>query len=448
MNWNLQTQILIPISLVVALGLAFSTYFNVRELLQNESQRVQTQIENLFGTLSPTSIPLNESVLRQVEQISGIHLVVKSESGVESSFPPESLPIDQNHFEIASETSAPIVSVGGAEYSLFKQEVPPRQLTLLAYYPREQFTTAVNRVVYPQIVSGLVTLVVIGILVTLISRNVTAPIKNLQEQVSQIADGDFSLQTTHRRRDEIGQLCESINEMAGKLQRYEAHIRSQEKLLTLDQMGGGIAHQMKNSITGCRLALDFHKQQCDGDKESLEVATRQLTFMEDFQRRFLAIAKESTREKSKTDLAKIVQDYAQLLEHFAKHLHVQLHVTIPTEPVYISGNENLLQQLSGNLITNAIEAASANAQCEQKSVSVQVVAKEQQAILTVVDTGIGVPEQIGDRLFDPLVTTKADGVGLGLAIVKQAVEEHAGSIEWSREDRLTQFKVRFPLWTK
>ncbi|MDB4631952.1 ATP-binding protein, partial [bacterium] len=56
---------------------------------------------------------------------------------------------------------------------------------------------------------------------------------------------------------------------------------------------------------------------------------------------------------------------------------------------------------------------------------------------------LGVDPEIENRLFEPLATTKADGVGLGLAIVKQTVEEHDGTIEWKRDFEMTEFILNF-----
>ncbi|MEC9094442.1 MAG: HAMP domain-containing sensor histidine kinase [Planctomycetota bacterium] len=443
MNLNLQNQILLPIALAIVVGLGLSTYSNIQTLVRNENVRVQNQIDNLFQALSTTSFPLNQSVLLQVEQISGIHLVVVKETTVNSSFETKEISpkwiksLDRQQFNS-------VVSVSGQDFALFQKQVPARTMKLFAFYPRKQFSNAIKKVVYPQLISGGITLLVVGALVIFISKSVTSPIQSLKLHVGKIAEGDFS-EMRYDRKDEIGQLFFSINEMAQKLKFYEKQIRAHEKLLTLDQMGGGIAHQMRNSITGCRLALDFHSQSCHGDSESLEVANRQLRFMEDFQKQFLANASEMSRDKSRVDLVEIIRDYSKLLTPLARHLNVKFSVSVPDASIWILGNCSLIQQLAGNLVTNAIEAASNCATSNEKTVRVEIKSHGTQAELLVLDSGPGIPEKIQNQLFEPLVTTKPDGVGLGLAIAKQTVAEHNGTINWESTNLGTRFVVQFPL---
>lgn len=447
MNWRLQNQILIPMLVVTALGISLATYINIRGLIRNENERIDSQIESLFETLAATSFPLTTgSVLRQVEQISGIHLVVQQDNDTVSSFAADEATTLFQRLN-SRDKSRDSFLIQDKEYKVYQQSIPARKLEIIALYPRDQFFAAIRKVVYPQVVSGSLTLAVVIALVVLVARNVTLPIRSLEKHVHRIAEGDFSEQPPVRensRQDEIGQLFRSINEMAEKLQLYEKRIRAQEKLLTLDQMGGGIAHQMRNSITGCRLALDLHRQNCEGDQESLDVAIRQLTFMEDFQKRFLSFSKDNNRTKQKLDLVSVVHQYTKLLEPLARHVHVDFQVQVPDEPIWIWGNEHMVQQLVGNLVTNAIEAASTHSSASEKSVFVEVAKVEGKPALTVRDSGAGIAEDVSERLFEPLVTTKPDGVGLGLAIVKQTVDEHNAKIVWYQQDANTYFVVVFP----
>ena len=447
MFWSVRNRILVPISTAVGIGIVLSTYFNIQGIVQNENQRIQTQMDDLFTTLAGTSFPLQRSVLVQVEQISGVHLMVLGEQTAETSFrEDEAVEKLLEQIPLSPQSSPlPSVHVAGMDYTVFKKSIPARQMTLLAFYPRQQLLDAIRRAIYPQIISGAITLLAVCGLVVWISGNVTSPMQKLKEHLARIAEGDFS-ESVNDRRDEIGQLICSINEMANRLRVYEQKIRSQEKLLTLDQMGGGIAHQMRNSITGCRLALDFHKQCCDADRESLEVANRQLVFMEEFQKRFLSMARDNNRQRSRIDLGRIVAEHAKLLLPFARHVRVELSVTVPDFPVWILGNESLIQQMTSNLVINAIEAAGSDPDAPPGQVDIRITSQSSRAEMQVSDSGTGIDASVESQIFDPLVTTKADGVGLGLAIVKQSIEEHDGQIEWKRQEGRTSFVIQIPLF--
>jgi signal transduction histidine kinase len=96
----------------------------------------------------------------------------------------------------------------------------------------------------------------------------------------------------------------------------------------------------------------------------------------------------------------------------------------------------------GNLILNAVQAMPEGGQLTVKS---EVPSPEWVAV-SVADTGVGVPEEHLDKLFEPLFTTKAKGVGLGLAVVKSLVDGHGGTIEvQSKVGKGSTFTVRLPI---
>ena len=94
-----------------------------------------------------------------------------------------------------------------------------------------------------------------------------------------------------------------------------------------------------------------------------------------------------------------------------------------------------------NLLLNAIQAAGSNG-----DVAIRVKLRgENQLCIEVEDNGIGPSEEVAKRMFDPLVTTKPEGVGLGLSLVSKAAKQLGGSIEWRRENQRTLFLLQFPI---
>ncbi len=100
-----------------------------------------------------------------------------------------------------------------------------------------------------------------------------------------------------------------------------------------------------------------------------------------------------------------------------------------------------IRRVMDNLVKNAVEAMQ-----DGGRLSVKVEASERMAILTVCDTGKGIPDDVAQRMFTPFYTTKQSGTGLGLAICKQVVEAHGGRIEFESEPgRGTVFTVTLPM---
>jgi signal transduction histidine kinase len=220
---------------------------------------------------------------------------------------------------------------------------------------------------------------------------------------------------------------------------------------TLTMLGASIAHQLRNAVTGCRMALDLHANECgaDDDGECLEVAKRQLQLMESQLQRFLRIGKRPTAvEKREVDLGDLVEALLPLVRPAAQHAGVVLDCRIATGQITIDGDEEALSQVVLNLLLNAIEAAQQNAldQPGKGRVCVEIgTAKDDVAEVVISDSGVGPTESVSGSLFEPFVTSKTEGAGLGLAVAKDVIAAHDGSIEWNRENGMTRFRVTIPL---
>lgn len=461
---NLRNQILIPVSILFLLGTTAATWINVNRLVQNESRELRQRAADLFGILSETSFPLSDSVLRQVNQISGFQLVVQqSGSPLRSSFQErvDLVPIlDEAVPPISGSESADrpaLVLIGESQFFVFHGSLGTRGGEVWAFYPNEELTATTRALMVPQVVTALIIVCIMTVLIYWISSTLTKPIRHLGEHVKEIAQGNFQTIQVDRT-DELGELFTSVNEMAIQLQDYEQKVRSQEKLMTLDQMSGGLAHQMKNSITGCRLALDYHRENCESDSESLDVAVRQLTHMENFQRRFLELVREPQTSMERTNLTKLIEDDLPLLTPAARHAKIDLQFLSKGESaVWSLCHSDTLRQALQNLVINAIEACSSKLIAadtdDDVAVRKNVVqielrnSPEHDTFVEIVirDNGPGPDPSIQTKLFEPLATTKPDGIGLGLAIVKQTVDNHGGEIAWNRREQWTEFVVRLPL---
>jgi signal transduction histidine kinase len=127
--------------------------------------------------------------------------------------------------------------------------------------------------------------------------------------------------------------------------------------------------------------------------------------------------------------------------------HVRLELDAPDNLPAIHGDRIQLEQVVLNLVHNAVEAITGAGQTQGR---VRVVARPQTAPprveIGVLDNGPGVEDELADRLFDPLTTSKQDGMGLGLSISASIVEAHGGRV-WlqSRDMGATEFRFSVPL---
>src|SRR5262249_43273723 len=141
-----------------------------------------------------------------------------------------------------------------------------------------------------------------------------------------IAAGDFSPMPLPRRDDEIRDLARSVNEMAQQLAQYQETVKRTERLRLLGQVSGGLAHQLRNGVTGARLAVQLHARGCNGqaDAESLDVALRQLALVESHLKRFLDLGKAAELQRQPCDLSALIDETVALLQPQCRHARIDL----------------------------------------------------------------------------------------------------------------------------
>ena len=194
-----------------------------------------------------------------------------------------------------------------------------------------------------------------------------------------------------------------------------------------------IAHEIKNPLTPIQLAAERlqrrYGKQIDPEDTTFarltDTIVRQvgdLRRMVDEFSSFARMPKPVFREESLVELAR-----QTLFLHEVAHPGIAFSLTHDDPgPVLVCDRRQIGQALT-NIVKNAVEAVEANLDSREASIAMTLAEAGGRTILTLADTGIGLPAA-RDRIVEPYVTTRARGTGLGLAIVKKIVEEHFGTI--------------------
>lgn len=464
-RWSIRWQLLLPMLGVVVVAILGSSAMAAYLAADWARERQEDSLGRVVATLTDASFPLNEAVLKKMSGLSGAEFVVLGADGArqKSSRPLaesdvaalRNLPRQAN---LAGFSSSRTLEFGGNRFLASRLAVASTSdrndspVTLIVLYPEERWAVARRQVIYPPLVAGGIAAVLAVAIAALLARRVVQPLEALQRKAAAIERGDFSPMPLAARNDEIQDLARSINRMVERLARYEADVRQNERLRTLGQLGAGIAHQLRNAATGARLALDLHRQECPLEPacESLEVAGRQFTVMENYLKRFLTLGRRESGQFEKIDLAALVNDVLPLVRPACGHARVELRFERPDAPAVVSGNQQSLTQLLINLLTNAIEAAAAHPSPRPAGPSIGAVQVEIStdgngcAECRIGDTGEGPSPAVAATLFEPFVSDKPDGTGLGLAVVRQIADEHGANLSWNRAAGMTWFVVAFP----
>jgi signal transduction histidine kinase len=451
MRWPLRNQIIVPMAFVMLATLTGASVFNAWLSARRVRRDIETQLREAARILAEPNFPLTDAVLRQAQGLSGAEFATTDAAGAilassrnKGTYP--ELPLHKPASQWNELKLGDTIQTGGGRYFHTAVHLRRRSQDELLHilYPERSYREAWLHAVFPPMVVGGVALTLVVLLAVVIASHVSRPMSRLRSQVEHIAEGDFQPLPLPARNDEVLDLAKSINRMAELLAQYEDDVRTSERLRTLGQLGSGVAHQMRNSVTGCRMALDLHRRECslEGESESLDVAVRQLALMEKYLQRFLSLGHQPPKPHSQVDLSHLFENILLLVGPAARHAGVELRWADPDETCIIKGDSDTLEQLAVNLLLNAIEAA---AKADERLVTATVRALSVGGFaVEILDSGAGPAPEIQDTLFDPFVTDKVDGTGLGLSVARKIAEQHGGQIRWERRDGMTCFAVELP----
>jgi signal transduction histidine kinase len=315
-----------------------------------------------------------------------------------------------------------------------------------------------------------VTTIVVG---ALASRLVSRPITKLLRGIDDVAKGDLSHVILSERDDEIGQIATRFNEMTyslresrGETQRQneaklalEQRLGQTEKLATIGQLAAEIAHEVGtplNVIAGRARSIQKKSKDPDAVEKNAEIVAEQTARITRIIQRLLDFTRRMVGATGGADvnLNELSLTTMELLAGQFSSAKVKTRLERAEGLPKVSGDADRLQQVMINLLLNAVQAMpeGGSLAVETKVVKrtrpgLEDNAEQNFVALTVKDSGIGIPADIKDKIFDPFYTTKEGqgGTGLGLAVVSGIVKEHDGWIDVEDSDGGgTVFRVYLP----
>ncbi len=399
-------------------------------------------------TLLEANFPLTDAVLQQTRGLSGAEFVLADKGGharattlpMQDRFEFGSVPLAAPRFELDDTVEIDQESYFHTAVNVRSQAGGDAPLVLHILYPHRLLQEARWRAAYPPLVVGSLFLGMAILLAGVLARRLSRPISQLREQLSRLVQGDFQPVPVPKRNDELRDLIESVNVLADQLDESRRAIERSERLALLGQLSGGLAHQLRNSVAGARLAVQLHQRRCGAfDRDSLAVALRQLSLTESHLQRFLTVGQPSQPRWAPCNLRQLVDEVAELVAPMSRHRNVAIDIDPDRErPPLVSADADQLRELMLNLVLNAIEAAGTGGW-----VRVEFDHRAETTILRVLDSGPGPATELLDRLFEPFATSKPDGIGLGLTVARRIAEAHGGAIRYLVEPA-TCFEVVLP----
>jgi signal transduction histidine kinase len=304
----------------------------------------------------------------------------------------------------------------------------------------------------------------VGLLVTLYTRAMLAPLRRVQARLAAIGRGELAtgrLATTDD--DELGRLAAEIERMVDALLARDARVRElqaqqvrSERLAAIGRMAAHVTHEVRNPLSSIGLNLELLEEElADAGSEPkalLRAIRREVDRLTAYTEEYLRLARLPAPRLERGDLGEAVHEAAELVRAEMDAAGIAFTVDIAQALPRVALDEAQIRQCMLNLLRNAREALTLGRGATEKggsggggAVSVKVEAAGDRVVVTVVDDGPGIPPEVRARIFEPFYTTKERGTGLGLPLTQQIVLAHGGDIEVRGGPGVgTEFVLSFP----
>ncbi len=287
--------------------------------------------------------------------------------------------------------------------------------------------------------------ILIGLALTYaLARRILKPVQALDRAAAEIGKQNYTTQVPIQSKDELGRLAQTFNEMSASIRSAREELIRQERIGTIGRLSTSIVHDLRNPLAaiygGAEMLVDdeLSKEQVRRLANNIYRSSRRV-------QQLLQELSDVTRGRRQSAepcwLHEVVGAACNSLAPEAQSNNVAVGVNV-AENIAISLERSPMERVFENLIANAIEAMP-----EGGSIQISAERNDSAVVVTVEDTGPGIPKGIAPQLFQPFVTAgKKTGMGLGLAFSRQTVVDHGGDL-WvdPRHRQGARFMLRLPL---
>jgi signal transduction histidine kinase len=264
----------------------------------------------------------------------------------------------------------------------------------------------------------------------IISNKITYPLKLIQDRFKKTKLGTKNEQIDYSKRDEIGSLVGEYNRMVVELEESAKLLARSERESAWREMARQVAHEIKNPLTPMKLNIQFLQKSLNDELPNWEkyfsrVSKSLIEQIDNLSAIATAFSNFAKMPMAKNEKENLVDVLRKTLEFFHNdEVDISLDLNAVTESlVYIDREQFARVYL--NLINNAIQAIPEG---REAHIKLELWQDEEQVFTAVHDNGMGISDEVKERLFEPNFTTKSSGMGLGLAIVKNIVKNAGGQI--------------------
>lgn len=277
-------------------------------------------------------------------------------------------------------------------------------------------------------------LVCAAALAWLIFARLLAPIRHLAREVGGRngedaaplpADTD-SIDILTRR---VRRLREKVQLARAELEESHENLRQTEKLALVGKLAAGVAHSFRNPLTGLKLRMFSLTKGMDltpRQQEDLAAVNDAVRHMETIATNFLEFSRRPRLSMADVNISDVVDGTLSLLKPRLESFQVRVELHRPDRMPLVDADAEQLREALANIIVNACEAMGVGGTLTITEETGRLEPLGHVVVLRISDTGPGISPDMEDVVFQPFISTKAEGTGLGLPISKRIFEEHGG----------------------
>jgi signal transduction histidine kinase len=339
------------------------------------------------------------------------------------------------------------VQIAGSDYAQFVtplldvQGRPSGELRIL-----RSFEGAARRMagLRRQMVAIWLIAVLAGLAVTYaLARRILEPVKELDRAAAEIAKGNYEAHVRADGEDELGRLARTFNAMCASLRSARDELIRRERISTIGRLSTSMIHDLRNPLAaiygGAEMLVDDDLSPPQVKRLAGNIYRSSRRILEMLQE-LADVTRGRAREPEMCRLREVVLAAYEGLAEAAESQRIAVDIDVPAD-IELPLDRSPMERVFENLISNAVEAMPEGGR-------LRIAAERQNGsvLVSVEDTGSGIPEAVAPRLFQPFVTSgKRNGMGLGLALSRQTVLDHGGDL-WvdGSVQRGARFVMRLP----
>ena len=346
----------------------------------------------------------------------------------------------------------------GDLYNLWKQDEGLWIQKALTGYIQVLFDVPyIGRSIRYSLLMHAILIVIVGALLVILidlttNHLIMKPLERMTGIIQSAESGDLSPQESYSS-DEIGRATYNLARMLWQLR--DSHSK---RIAALGQFAAGVAHEIRNPLnsigmTAQHLKSVFSQREISPDdieeaKELLEIVDKKIVELKQTSEQFLTLNRPRRLNVEPINLNALVEQVLSEFALIAEEADVQVinnyDAALPDVPL----DAALMRQTIFNFVQNSIQAMPKGGSIYITTDVEQIDQDRREVVIEIRDTGIGIPEEIQEQIYDAYFTTKdaTGGIGLGLAVSHQIITAHKGTIEVrSKMGMGTAFKISLPL---